>query len=155
MFFEKSTPSVSPRLHAMGNANSSSDKNPKSPKSPKAAVSFDDNIKTKKNAKVKKSVTIGSPKDNPKDKLKKRPSLVINEKSFNMPAGQVVRGRSGINTNPPVNGDVVFILLHIANVPPLDILSESDVYATAQVIKITFFKTEYAFKIYCHTNKYI
>jgi hypothetical protein len=64
---------------------------------------------------------------------KKRPSLFASGESVHVPASQVVRGGSGINTKPPANGDTVFMLLHIANVPQMDVMSESDVYCTAQV----------------------
>jgi len=72
----------------------------------------------------------------PLGKKKQRPSLSA-DVSFAMGPSQIVRGRSGIHTKAPVNGQVLFMLLHITNIPAMDLASESDVYCTAQVFNST------------------
>lgn len=48
-------------------------------------------------------------------------------------SAKLIRSRTGVNPKPPKLGQPMITLLHASNVPPMDLLSDSDVYVAAQV----------------------
>ena len=49
---------------------------------------------------------------------------------------KLIRTRTGVNPNAPVLGQPIITLLRGTNLPQMDLLSDSDVYVTSQVVRL-------------------